>query len=338
MKVGIIGAGMIVHDFLNFAHEVEGMELVALCATPSEEEKIKEMCKEHNIPKHYIDIDEILKDEDVEVAYVAVPNHLHYAFCKKAMEAGKDVICEKPFTSNSDELEDLVKIAKERHVIMVEAVSTQYLPNTLKIKETLKDLGNIKIVSANYSQYSSRYDAFKAGNVMPAFNPEMSGGALMDLNIYNINFVVALFGKPKHVNYEANIEKGIDTSGILTLDYGTFKCVCIAAKDCKAPVTTNVQGDQGCITIDTPVNNLNGYKVLMNDREKAKQMSANGGDTFNYNNGKHRMYHEFVEFVKMIHDRDFERANKMQDISLIAIDIVTKARQSAGVVFAADKK
>ncbi|MFR2502999.1 MAG: hypothetical protein ACLS85_11090 [Coprobacillus cateniformis] len=124
---------------------------------------------------------------------------------------------------------------------MVEAVSTQYLPNTLKIKELLPTLGQIKIVSANYSQYSSRYDAFKAGEVLPAFNPAMSGGALMDLNIYNINLVVALFGKPLNVNYEANIQRGIDTSGILTLDYDSFKCVCIGAKDCKAPVATNIQ-------------------------------------------------------------------------------------------------
>lgn len=337
MKVGIIGAGMIVHDFLTFEKEVKGMEVVALCATQEEEDKLKEMCVKSDIPKYYTDVDVMLKDADVEVVYIGVPNHLHYMFSKKAMEANKHVICEKPCTSNAKELEQLMKIAKEKEVILVEAVSTQYLPNTLKIKETLKDLGNIKIVSANYSQYSSRYDAFKAGNIMPAFNPDMSGGALMDLNIYNINFVVALFGKPQRVDYQANVEKGIDTSGILTLDYGSFKCVCIAAKDCKAPISTNIQGDKGCINITTPANALEGYTVLMNDATAAKQMDANGGNTFDYNEGKHRMYHEFVEFVKMIDTKDFKRANKMLDISLITMEIQTEARKKAGVVFAADK-
>ena len=225
MKVGIVGAGMIVHDFLTFAHEVTGMELVALCATPAEKEKIVEMCQANNIKAHYTNIDVMLEDSEVEVVYVAVPNHLHYEMCKKAILAGKHVICEKPFTSNLKELEELVALADTNKVIMVEAVSTQYLPNTLKIKELLPTLGQIKIVSANYSQYSSRYDAFKAGEVLPAFNPAMSGGALMDLNIYNINLVVALFGKPLNVNYEANIQRGIDTSGILTLDYDSFKYV-----------------------------------------------------------------------------------------------------------------
>ena len=323
MKVGIVGAGMIVHDFLTFAHEVTGMELVALCATPAEKEKIVEMCQANNIKAHYTNIDVMLEDSEVEVVYVAVPNHLHYEMCKKAILAGKHVICE------------LVALADTNKVIMVEAVSTQYLPNTLKIKELLPTLGQIKIVSANYSQYSSRYDAFKAGEVLPAFNPAMSGGALMDLNIYNINLVVALFGKPLNVNYEANIQRGIDTSGILTLDYDSFKCVCIGAKDCKAPVATNIQGDAGCITISTPANSLNGFKVLMN-KGSAKQMN-NEGDEVSYNNDKHRMYHEFVEFVKMIDEKDFTRAKKMQEISLITIEIATKARQSAGIEFAADK-
>lgn len=335
MKVGIVGAGMIVHDFLTFAHEVTGMELVALCATPAEKEKIVEMCQANNIKAHYTNIDVMLEDSEVEVVYVAVPNHLHYEMCKKAILAGKHVICEKPFTSNLKELEELVALADTNKVIMVEAVSTQYLPNTLKIKELLPTLGQIMIVSANYSQYSSRYDAFKAGEVLPAFNPAMSGGALMDLNIYNINLVVALFGKPLNVNYEANIQRGIDTSGILTLDYDSFKCVCIGAKDCKAPVATNIQGDAGCITISTPANSLNGFKVLMN-KGSAKQMN-NEGDEVSYNNDKHRMYHEFVEFVKMIDEKDFTRAKKMQEISLITIEIATKARQSAGIEFAADK-
>lgn len=125
-------------------------------------------------------------------------------------------------------------------MIIVEAVTTRYIPNTLKIKEMFPQLGDIKIVTANYSQYSSRYDALKKGEVLPAFNQDMSGGALMDLNIYNINLMVTLFGTPKSVNYQANIKKGIDTSGILTLDYDSFKCVCIAAKDCKDPICPTI--------------------------------------------------------------------------------------------------
>lgn len=333
MRVGIIGAGMIVSEFLTFAPNIEGLEITAICATPQGEEKVKRLCESYNISSYYIDADDMLKDEMVDVVYIAVPNHLHYYFCKKAIIANKHVICEKPFTSNLKGLEHLVFLAKEKNVILLEAVSTLYLPNTLQIKQTLKELGNIKIISANYSQYSSRYDAFKNGNILPAFNPNMSGGALIDLNIYNINFVVYLFGRPNHINYQANIEKGIDTSGVLTLDYGTFKCVCIGAKDCKAPTNTTIQGDKGCINISTPVNRLEGYTVLLNNENITKQSTVS---IYDYNQGKHRMYHEFVAFKEMIDDNKYKEAREMLEVSLVTMEIQTMARKNAGIIFASD--
>lgn len=271
------------------------------------EEKLKVICKEQNIPVYYTDVDEMLHNADIDVVYIGVPNHLHYTFAKKALLAGKDVICEKPFTSNIEEARELIQISKEKKAIILEAVNTRYLPNALKIKEMLPQLGNLKIVSMNYSQYSSRYDAFKEGNVLPAFNPEMSGGALMDLNIYNINFAAMLFGKPLHVDYQANIDRGIDTSGILTLDYGTFKCVCIAAKDCKAPMLTSIQGDEGCVLIHSSVNLIDDYRVLMNKISKGTQMTdASAGDVYDFNEGKHKMYHEFCTFEEIIRNRNYQ--------------------------------
>ena len=150
----------------------------------------------------------------------------------------------------------------------------------------------------------------------------------MDLNIYNIHLMVALFGKPLKVNYMANIEKNIDTSGIITLDYGSFKAVCIGAKDCKAPIATSIQGDQGCISIQTPANVLKGFKVLYNDQRE---------EEFDLQGDTHRMIYEFKEFVKMIENKDFDKANEMMEKSLISMDIATKARMSAGVHFKADE-
>lgn len=329
MKVGILGAGMIVHDLLTFIHQVEGVELTAICALPEEKEKIEDMAKEHHITSTYVNYDEMLKDEQVEVVYIAVNNHLHYEMSMKALKAHKHVICEKPFTSNVAELEELNAVAKAEHLLLLEAISTQYLPNVLKMKELLSKVGNVKIVSANYSQYSSRYNAFKEGKILPAFDVNKSGGALMDLNIYNIHLLVALFGEPQHVEYQANIEKGIDTSGIITLDYGTFKAVLIGAKDCKAPIMTSIQGDQGCLVLDTPANNASRFKLLKNDKSEYD---------YDEQHGQHRMYYEFVEFVKIFEQKDYDRAQEMMQKSLIAMKIATLARKSAGVEFPADKR
>ncbi|GAA0318743.1 Gfo/Idh/MocA family oxidoreductase [Oceanobacillus oncorhynchi subsp. oncorhynchi] len=265
MKLGIVGAGGIVKTVLSFIGEIDEIVLKAISATTASEEMLKTLCTDYNIPNYYTDVNQMLQDKEIEVVYIAVPNHLHYLFTRKALKAGKHVICEKPFTSNLKEAKDLISLAEKLNLIILEGVNTRYLPNTLKIKEVLNKIGKIKIVSMNYSQYSSRYDAFREGNILPAFNPDMSGGALMDLNIYNINFAVFLFGEPKNLSYEANIEKGIDTSGILTLDYEDFKCVSIAAKDCKAPMMTTIQGDKGCIVIDSSLNLINNYKIIMNE-------------------------------------------------------------------------
>ncbi|HCM87807.1 Gfo/Idh/MocA family oxidoreductase [Enterococcus sp.] len=328
MKVGLLGAGMIVHDLLSFAGEISEMELAAICATPSEATVIQELAETHGINKQYTNYDEMLKDPDIDTIYVGVPNHLHYAFTKKALLADKHVICEKPFTSNYREAVELADLAQEKNLFVLEAVSTRFLPNVLKIKELLPTLGEIKIVSANYSQYSSRYDAFKQGIVQPAFDPEKSGGALMDLNIYNINLMVTLFGSTDKVSYQGNIQKGIDTSGILNMDYGDFKAVCIAAKDCKAPIVTSIQGDKGCIIIEDSANVVAKFKLLMND--------SSDEQVYELNQGKHRMYHEFVALYDIIDHQKAEKAQRLMDVSLETMKIQTQARKTVDVIFPAD--
>lgn len=326
MKLGIIGSGMIVKEFLEIIPYLKGVELRGIYGRKSSEEKLKKIKNENNIKEIFYDYEKLLKS-DIDTVYIALPNNLHFKFSKKALEANKNVIVEKPITSNYTEAKILSNLARERRLFIFEAITTEYLPNYLKIKELIPKLGEIKIVQCNYSQYSSRYSSFKEGRVLPAFNPEFSGGALVDINIYNIHYVVGLFGRPKNIEYYPNIERKIDTSGILILDYDKFKCVCIGAKDCKAPISNNIQGDNGCIYIDTPVNSCENFKVIMNDGTTT---------VFNENKYNNRMVSEFIEFVNTINNNDLERCYKMLDHSLIVSEVQTIARKKAGIVFKSD--
>jgi predicted dehydrogenase len=326
MKLGIMGSGMIVKDFLSINPPLGSIELAAICGRKSSEGTIAELKGKYNIKEIFYDYDELLKC-DLDAVYIALPNNLHFEFAKKALEANKNVIVEKPFTSTYKEALILSDLAREKKLFIFEAITNQYLPNYKKVKELLPDLGSIRIVQCNYSQYSSRYDKFKAGNVLPAFDPKFSGGALMDLNIYNIHYAVGLFGKPKNVEYHANVERGIDTSGVLLLDYGTFKCVCIGAKDCRAPIANNIQGDEGCIYQDTPANVCERFELIKND----------GTSTIiNENNFEHRMANEFIEFANIIKNNDLERCYKMLEHSLIVSEVQTIARKKGGIIFPAD--
>ena len=265
MRVGITGAGMTVPWFLEAAELIPEMEIGALFAR--KEEKRKELCEKYHIPAAYDSYEKLLADESLDVLYLPLPNSLHYSFAKQALEAGKHLIMEKPFTVTYAEAKELAELAESKGLLLFEAVTNQYNPNYEKVMELLPGLGDMKIVQLNYSQYSSRYDAFKQGIVAPVFDPEKAGGALLDLNVYNIHFVTGLFGEPQSVHYYPNMERGVDTSGILILEYPSFKCSCIAAKDCGAPLSINIQGDKGCIFSHSNAGRFEEFSYQENKKE-----------------------------------------------------------------------
>lgn len=322
MKLAITGSGKIVHDFLTMAPNLKDTELSAIIGTQRSIDTLYQLQKQYDIGKVFTDYDEALRDDSFDTVYVAVPNSLHYTFSKKALEAGKNVISEKPFTVKYDEFLELKHIAQDKNLILIEAITNQYLQNYLDLKKQLSSIGNLKIIESNYSQYSSRYDAFKEGKILPVFNPKMGGGALMDINIYNIHLIVGLFGKPARVQYLPNIERDIDTSGILVLDYGTSKAIAIGAKDSTAPIRTVFQGDQGSIVLNGPTNEMNSFDVY--DNQKLLE-------NVSHNPYQHRMQQEFVEFERIIRENDLATAELQLEHSETVMWVVNEAVQSAGL-------
>ena len=315
MNLGIVGAGMIVKDFLSFSHELPEIKLEAIVARNIE--NLKNLQSTYNIKEIFTDLDECLSSPSIDTIYVAVPNNLHYSVAKKALEAGKNVICEKPFTLNYHETVELFELAESKNLILIEAITNQYLPNYLEIKENLSEIGNIRLVECNFSQLSSRYEAFKKGIIAPVFDKNQGGGVLGDLNIYNIHFVVGLFGAPKNSEYYPNIVREVDTSGILILEYDEFKVVCIAAKDTYNNSYANIQGDKGLIKVIGTLNEVPNYIIKNNEVEMK----------VNKNIHKHRMYSEFKKFIDVIDNKDFDFMEKQKEHSLAVMEIFDKSRK-----------
>lgn len=316
MKLALLGTGMIVKEVLPVLKEIEGIELVAILSTPRSLDKARELAGIYGLAQASSDYEDILSNPEVDTVYVGLPNHLHFSYAKKALLAGKHVICEKPFTLHLEEFEELAALAKERQLFLVEAITNQYLGNFAYLKANLPKLGDIKIVECNYSQYSSRYDAFKRGEIAPAFDPKQGGGALRDLNIYNIHLVVGLFSKPEKVHYLANMERGVDTSGILVMDYGSFKCVCIGAKDCNAEIRSTIQGNKGSLAVLGATNAM---------PEVCLSLNGQGFDIVNQNSLNHRMYDEFVAFQDMIENRDFVSQKAALEHSRAVMQVLEEA-------------
>ena len=327
MKLGIIGTGKIVREFLPALRQVDGLELTAIQSTPRSIETARELCRTHDIPLATDDF-EALCAAGVDTVYVAVPNALHYEYCKKALDAGLHVIAEKPMTSTYEEAAALAAHAKKKNLFLFEAVTTLYFPAYQKIKEWLPEIGAVKIVQSQYSQYSSRYDAFQRGEVLPAFDPKQAGGALMDLNLYNLHYVMGLFGKPTDAHYYANIDRGIDTSGVLIMQYDGFTAVCMAAKDCTGMSGGIIQGTKGCIRSSEAPNMVGTVTLERHDGTT---------ETYTAPAAPARVVPEFVRFVQAVDAGDYAFCYAQLERSLAVCEVQTRARRQAGIRFPSDE-
>ena len=267
MKLGILGAGMIVREFLPWLTGPESpFKVEALCSTERSAGAAQALCDQYGVPRHTTSYDELLSW--VDVVYIAVPNILHVKYTRAALEAGRHVIVEKPMAPTAALAEELAELARSKKLFLFEAVTTQYQDNYAKIREVLPKVGAVTMVQCNFSQYSSRYDALLSGQVPPVFDPACCGGALMDLNLYNVHFVVGLFGEPMLVSYHPNLyQNGIDTSGILLLEYPDFICQCTGAKDCAAPGSVQLIGDAGRILIEPGSSNCQKLRLVRPGQE-----------------------------------------------------------------------
>lgn len=329
MKIATIGTSFITEWFLKAVSEIEDCECVGIYSRKAETGQI--LADKAHVKKVYTNLDEMLTTDEIDFIYVASPNSLHYQYSLQALEAGKNVICEKPFTSTVKELEHLIEVAKEKHLFLFEAITTLHVPNYLAMKERISSLGQIKIVQCNYSQYSSRYDQFMAGEKPNIFMPEFSGGALMDINIYNTHFIMGLFGKPKDVHYFPNLaENGIDTSGILVLDYGNFKATAVGAKDTKSKNCAQIQGDKGYIYVEGQPSRCHHVEVHLNHTSEVEVIELHDHDV--------TLYYELIAFNDIVKQENYDLCYEKLAYSLSVMEVVHEARKKAGIVFAADLK
>lgn len=327
MKIGIVGSGMIVSMCLQTLKELPNVSAAAMWCRPEDENQAAELVKQNGIPRLYTDYGEFLRDAEVDVVYIGVINSLHYDFTKKALAAGKPVICEKPFTPNLAQASELAALAADRGLMLVEAVSFLYFPAFHRFCETVKKLRGIRAVVSNYAQYSRRYDAYLAGTVLPAFDPKFCGGAMYDINIYNINLIVALFGVPKKAEYRANIgPNGIDTSGVATLDYGDFKAVCVGAKDCSGDNFTLIQAANGYVRLNSAPNVFSAFTAHIDGED----ISFAGNELATH------MVSEFQEFERIFRENDLETVSAKLAHALAVMKVAEDCRRDNNIAFPGD--
>jgi scyllo-inositol 2-dehydrogenase (NADP+) len=327
IRFAVIGTNWITERFLQAALETEEFILAAVYSRT--EEKGRAFAAKYADPKVYTDLVTMLQDDEIDAVYIASPNSYHVDQAILCMNHGKHVLCEKPMASNAVEVSAMIEAAKNNNVLLMEALKSTLMPNFRTVRDNLYKLGPIRRYFASYCQYSSRYDAFKQGTVLNAFNPEYSNGSLMDLGIYCLYPMVTLFGKPDCVKASGYmLSSGVDGEGSLLLSYPEMDAVIMHSKISDSYAPAEIQGENGTMIIDK-INQPYDVKIHYRDGtiENVTQLQTHES-----------MYYEAREFIDLIQCGERESAINTHANSLITAEIMQEARSQIGLRFPADTR
>ena len=213
MKIGILGAGNIAGVFAGMLEHLEEVQRYAVASRNLE--KAEAFAKQYGFEKAYASYEEMLSDHEVELVYVATPHSHHYAHMKMCIEAGKHVLCEKAFTVNAKQAEEIFALAGQKGVLVTEAIWTRYMPSRQIINELLAEgvIGEVKTLTANLDYAISDKERL--------IRPELAGGALLDVGVYTLNFALMHFGN-NIANIKSTVqltETGVDGQNAMVLSY-----------------------------------------------------------------------------------------------------------------------
>ena len=203
MKLGILGAGGIASTMAKTVAGMKDVEAYAVAARDLERARV--FAQKYEVKKAYGSYEEMLADDEVELDYIATPHSHHYLHAKMCLEAGKNVLCEKAFTVNAEQAQKLFDLAKEKKLLITEAIWTRYMPSRKMINDIIESgvIGEVTAVTANLSYTVSHVERIR--------KPELAGGALLDVGVYPINFASMVLGdKVKDVKATAIFQNGVD--------------------------------------------------------------------------------------------------------------------------------
>lgn len=326
IRFGIVGTSWITQEFIKCAQLTGKFSLQAVYSRNLE--RAQEFAAQYGATHVFADLQEMAQSKLIDAVYIASPNCCHAPQAIVFLQNNKHVLCEKPIASNLRELENMIQAAQENKVLLMEALKTTFLPNFQSIKENLHKIGQVRRMVSNKCQYSSRYDAFKAGKEVNTFNPKFSNGSLMDIGIYCIYPVVALFGKPKSIQASAMmLPSGVDGQGSVCLSYDEMDATIIHSKIANSVLTSEIQGEDGNIIIDK-----------ISTIENVTLVHKNGvREDISHEQLADSMYYEIKEFIQLIENNQIESRVNSYELSRTVMEILEVARKQIGLQFPADQ-
>jgi predicted dehydrogenase len=320
IKWGIIGTGFIAKKFAEGLANVPNSELMAVASRS--QQTASQFATEYRIARAYGSYEALVADADVDIVYVATPHNLHYTNTLMCLNAGKHVLCEKPFAVNGWQVREMIDKAREKKLFLMEALWSRFLPNLLKAKEIIQSgmLGEIKLLTADFG--------FKV-----AFDPEhriyskqLIGGSLMDFGIYPVFLSYFLLGMPKRVCSMAGVGvTDVDYNCSMTFEYNNeLQSVLFSSMVANTGVTAQVHGTKGTLNFNNWWFTPSGLSITNENGQTSPVPLHFEGNGYNY---------EACEVVRCLLNGKTESDLWSWDDSINLIGLLDTIRQQCGVVY-----
>lgn len=311
IKWGIIAPGGIANAFAKEVIKTKDGILSAVYGR--NEDKTKEFAKSHNIENYYTNIDQFLSDDNIDAVYIATPHSYHMDYAKKCVLAKKHILCEKPFSYNYKTGKEIIDIAKENKVFIMEALWTLFLPAVNKAKEWIEEgkIGKVKLITASFGIKSE----FNAKHRL--YNPDLAGGALLDLGIYPILFSNYISNSyPIEIKSNAEFTKtNVDESNIINLKY---KDGILASLNCSLTAKLNneavIYGENGKIVIPRFWASKEAYLYTEDNTEKYIDEYEEAGYKYEIEEANNCIKNNILESNVASHNNTLELAKIMDEV------------------------
>ncbi|ELC8343977.1 MAG: Gfo/Idh/MocA family oxidoreductase [Clostridium perfringens] len=320
LKWGILGPGNIARDFAQALNRVNG-EVYAVASR--NKERAEKFARENNVKKAYGSYDEIIKDKDIDVVYIATPHSNHYEYIIKSLNNNKHVLCEKAITVNEKELEEALKIAREKNLVLEEAMTLFHMPLYEKVIKKInnEDLGKVNMVQVSFGSFKE-YDENNR-----FFNLDLAGGALLDIGTYALSFArYFLSSMPEEILSTVKKAKtGVDEESgiILKTKEDEIATISLAFRS-KMPKRGIVSCDNGFITID---NFPRANKATINYLDGAVEVIECGEE-------EKALDYEVIFMEEKINEN--KESNSI-DLTYDVTKIMNKVRKDWGIVYPFEK-
>ncbi|MFT7498858.1 MAG: putative dehydrogenase [Porticoccaceae bacterium] len=272
IKWGIVGCGNIADKFAKDMALIESAELTAVASRNIN--KATEFGRNHAAKKAYGSYEELFKDVEIDIVYIATPHVSHAKLSISAMEYGKHVLCEKPLGLNANEVRRMIETSKRTNHFFMEALWTRFNPVFVEVLKRIKngEIGEVNYINADF--------AFKSNHSLESrvYNLALGGGAILDIGIYPVFLTYALLGNPKKITASSIFqeETGADIQTSMLFDYKKSQAVLYCGFTSNSKMIAKISGTNGEIHIQSRWHEAEEFTILKNGTEESFKVLKTG--------------------------------------------------------------